>query len=199
MAPVSARGKTVLLAGACVALVVAAVVRASLPRDDEEPDGGNGASSGDWVRTQPPGWDLVIYVPRAWADGAKAIEDGAEIHFGGPGEGIRRPELIFGWKASPLTLMEWWDLRIPKPEDRRRGLEVLEQGETRVAGMPTRWCVVRSEAKLEDGTRTRRLELDYWFGARGRIGHVRGIAPEDAFRELRPLFEEAAARVRYAR
>lgn len=199
MAPV--RGRTILLGAAAVlGLALAAAVR--LGRREEPSGGANGrpgTSEVEWVRTQPPGWDLVIYVPREWAERNQAEAGGAEWHFAGPGEPGRRPELIFGWKRSSLGPSAWWDSKIPTPEDRRRGLELLAQGQGQVAGIPARWCVVRSTARLEDGTRLDRIELSYWIAGRGHVGHVRGIAPAEDFPRLRPLFEEAAARVRYAR
>lgn len=193
-------GRTVLLLGGAVAaLSVAGAVHLIRGNAERGGPGADRAGGVEWVRTQPPGWDLVVYVPEAWAGRNQAEAGGAEWHFAGPGDPGKRPELIFGWKESRLTAAQWWDTKIPTPEDRRRGLELIAQGAGEVAGLPARWCVVRSAAKLEDGTRLDRMELSFWFGGRGHIGHVRGFAPAEDFLELRPLFEEAAARVRYAR
>jgi hypothetical protein len=168
---------------------------------EEEADGG-GARGGKgtpavaWTSTRPPGWGLVLWVPKGWEEGYQVIADGAEIHFGGPaGKGLP-PELIFGWKKSRLTWQEWAKLRIPTPEDRERGLEVLEKGPCRVAGMPGMYCVVRTRGRGSDGGAVERLELDYWFGGSGHIGHVRGLCDAAEFEPVyRPIFEEAAARV----
>ncbi|MFI5402893.1 MAG: hypothetical protein ACHQ1G_08155, partial [Planctomycetota bacterium] len=139
----------------------------------------------DWSRTQAPGSDLEIHVPKAWKDNCVVREH--DVHFGGPGAPGKRPELIFGWIASDWSLDAFARDVFGKFEHSGTH-KVLGKGRAVVAGMPATYCV------FETGM-TR--QVMYLFVGHGYKGFVRGIAQIDEFPKYGPVFEEAARRVRY--
>jgi hypothetical protein len=138
-----------------------------------------------WVRTQAPGSDLEIRVPESFAGNYKVLE--SEIHFGGPGEPGKRPELIFGWEPSDQTLADFARERFSKFEGSPTHV-VLGKGETTVAGMPALSCTFQTG-------QTRQLMV--LFVGHGHRGFVRGISQIGDFAKYGRVFGEAAIRVRY--
>jgi len=134
---------------------------------------------------QPPGWDIVIHMPKEWTDNY-AFRNEHEVQFAGAGAPGEKPELDFGWKASDRSLDEFARDQFRRYEN--PATKVLRKGEEMIAGMPGRYCVYET---------AKQRGIEYCFAGHGYVGYVRGYAQSGEFAKWGPVFEMAARRTQY--
>lgn len=148
-----------------------------------------------WVCTRPVqlGWDLEIWIPKAWQDGYKYEND--TFFFPGPLDDGWRPELSFGWREKEKSLDAWAGERIRHLENTPGG-RVLGKGDARIAGMAGRWFTYAFDRQVEGASQPMR-EINFYYAGNGGIGFVRGVSTARTFEKYLPIFREAAARLLY--
>jgi len=144
---------------------------------------------------QPPGWDIVIHVPRTWEDNYRPLS-ASEVHFHGPEDDGYYPELIFGWDRSDMTLAQWADGKIQALRQSPRD-KIYATGDAVVAGMPAKVFTHGFTRQPRQGPAQEMREIAWFFVGHGHRGYVRGVCTVRSFPELRPVFEEAARRLAY--
>jgi hypothetical protein len=152
-----------------------------------------------WVATTLPlpDWDLEIHVPKDWSKNHRFFGEGKEVWFGGPPDDGWEPQVMFGWEPGGDDLDAWGGRKIRafegSPNER-----VVRKGSASVGGMPAVFCVYSYEWKPPGGAPKEMIAVAFFFVGHGHRGYVRGSCTSATSPRYLPIFEEAAARVRYS-